>query len=467
MNLRSKNWIASFLLFCLATSVQAASFTLPKYEQLTLDNGLTVYLMEQREVPMIDIRIVVNAGAVEDKEQAGLALATAQNLMFGTETKNKQELEQFLEFRGAKVSAESLLEYSTLEASFLTRDSDALLPVIADLLQNPTFPEDEFQKYQQRHIDALKQRKERPESVAKDYFYQMIYANSPYSNIINGTQHSVKNLSRKDMLGFYQTYYQPQNAALVVVGAFNKKDILKQINSTFGAWKNTGKAIPKTELVPPAKHKKSRVLLVNKSDSRQSTFNIGGPGIKYSHKEYIPLFVINTILGGRFTSWLNDELRVNAGLTYGARSHFISHKVAGSFHISTFTNTKTTEEAIDLALKTYSKLWEQGIDQETLDSAKAYVKGQFPPKFETSEQLAHLLSGMFVYGYDQDFINLFQDRVDNLTLEKAKELVNTYFPKENLQFMVIGKGDEIRETLKKYGEVTEVDINQIGFEVKL
>ena len=111
--------------------------------------------------------------------------------------------------------------------------------------------------------------------------------------------------------------------------------------------------------------------------------------------------MINTILGARFTSWLNDELRVNSGLTYGARSNFTYYSQSGSFAISSFTKTATTVEAIDLALKTYDRLWEQGIDEETLASAKAYVKGKFPPKFETSQDLSNLLGQMYSYNFDE------------------------------------------------------------------
>lgn len=472
MNLISKYRVISLLLigFSFIARAETTRFSLPDYQQLTLDNGLTVYLMEQHEVPTIDVNIVVNAGAVEDRKQAGLAQATAQGLMFGTEKLSKKALEQFLEFRGAEVGADASLEYSALNASFLARDSKDVLPVLADLIQRPVFNEEEFTKHQKRHIDELMQRKESPESVATDYFHQMIYADSPYSNIVDGTQDSVKQLTIQSLWQYYHSFYRPENTAVIMVGAFDSKDMLQQIKSLFGSWKGKtleSEMLQKVSLNRPAKLTQSRVLLVNKSDSRQSTFYIGGHGIEYSNKEYIPLFVVNTILGGRFTSWLNDELRVNAGLTYGARSRFNVHKVAGSFHISTFTDTRTTEDAIDLALKTYARLWEKGIDAETLESAKAYVKGQFPPKFETSEQLASLLQGMFIYGYDKDFINQFQDKVDSLTLKKTKELINTYFPQDNLQFMVIGKGDEIRDVLKKYGKVTEVDINQVGFEVAL
>ena len=156
---------------------------------------------------------------------------------------------------------------------------------------------------------------------------------------------------------------------------------------------------------------------------------IGGFGVPMSNPDQIQIDVINTILGGRFTSWLNDELRVNAGYTYGARSRFASYKTAGTFYISTFTATKNTEAAIDLAVKTYNRLFEKGIDEATLTSAKNYVKGQFPPDYETSGSLAGFLTQKYIYGLDDSYINDFEKAVDGMTVEKQMRLSKNIFPK--------------------------------------
>ena len=171
---------------------------------------------------------------------------------------------------------------------------------------------------------------------------------------------------------------------------------------------------------------------------------------------------MNTVLGGRFTSWLNDELRVNTGLTYGANSGFTPLKNGGTFRISTFTATKNTEAAIDKALEVFDRLHKTGIDEKALTSAKNYVKGQFPPNYETSGQLAGLLTTMFWYGFDESFINNFQKNVDELTVDKAKQIIAQYFPKNNLQFILVGKGEAIGKIAEKYGKVTEVNIKDEG-----
>lgn len=200
------------------------------------------------------------------------------------------------------------------------------------------------------------------------------------------------------------------------------------------------------------------VLLVNKDDATETTFFIGGPGVPRSNPDYVAMEVVNTVFGGRFTSWLNDELRVNTGLTYGANSSFSRLKSAGTFRISTFTASKNTEAAIDKALEVLNVLHTTGIDEKMLTSAKNYVKGQFPPDYETSGQIAALLTEMFWYGFDESFINNFQKNVDELTVDKAKQIIANYFPKNNLKFILIGKATEIRKIAAKYGKVTEAQI---------
>ncbi|HEX5651636.1 MAG TPA: insulinase family protein, partial [Chitinophagaceae bacterium] len=159
-------------------------------------------------------------------------------------------------------------------------------------------------------------------------------------------------------------------------------------------------------------------------------------------------------------SMLNDELRVNTGLTYGANSRFTPLKNGGTFAISTFTANKSTEPAIDKALEVLNRLHNNGIDEKSLASAKNYVKGQFPPRYETSGQLAGLLTQMFWYNFNESFINNFEKTVDELTLDRAKEIIAKYFPKEKLQFVLVGKSSEIKKIAEKYGPVTEVQIKE-------
>ena len=234
----------------------------------------------------------------------------------------------------------------------------------------------------------------------------------------------------------------------------------KLIEKYFGDWKNESLKMIVDFNMADKQFENPSVYLINKSNATETTFLIGGFGITKNNPDQTQLDVINTILGGRFTSWLNDALRVNAGLTYGAVSRFAQYKYAGTFFIFTFTQTQFTEEAIDLALETYNRLFEDGIDDETLQSAKNYVKGQFPPDYETMGSLSGFLTQKYVYGLDDSIINNFENEVNQLTLEKTNELIKKYFPKENLQFVMIGNANEIRDKVTKYGEVTEKSIDE-------
>ncbi|WP_416306776.1 M16 family metallopeptidase [Neptunicella sp. SCSIO 80796] len=441
---------------CWSNTLWAADFTLPEYQKIVLDNGLTVYLMEQHEVPLIDVLVTVKAGAVQDGNKAGLAKLTAENLLLGTKDLAKADFEAKLDFIGAQINVNAGLESTFVQASFVNKDTDLVMGLLHDAVLKPAFSNDEFDKHKQRYLAGLLQQKESPKAVIKDYFNKLLFKDHPYSVLQDGDKNSINTINSADIKAFHQRWYTPDNTAIVLVGDFDTATMLGKVKSLFTHWQGQAPAFSLPDNI--SSPSQASVVLVNKSDAIESTFIIGGPGIKRSNPDYVAISVINTILGGRFTSWLNDELRVNSGLTYGARSTFDARKQAGSFYISTFTKSDTTEQAIDLALETYARLWGKGIDQQTLDSAKAYVKGQFPPNYETSGELASLLANMFIYGFDERFINTFNQQVNALDVDKAKQIINRYFPKDNLQMVVIGKADAIRDTVKKYGHLSEADI---------
>ena len=236
----------------------------------------------------------------------------------------------------------------------------------------------------------------------------------------------------------------------------------KRLEKLLGGWTRAG-AVPVKVPAVEIQFEKPRVLLVNKSDATETQFYIGGKGVKRSDPDYTAIQVVNTVLGGRFTSWLNDELRVNRGLTYGAQSFFMARKQGGLFLTASYTRTAKTEEALDVALEVLDRLYTQGIDANLLKSAQNYIKGQYPPNFETAGSLASLLTDMFVYGFDESYINDFQKNVDGLTVASVKEIVRRHFPKDNFQFVLIGQAEAIRDIAAKYGEVTEKEIQAEGF----
>lgn len=446
--------------FILSSSSFGQDFKLPSYQKFKLKNGLTVYLMEQREVPMINVSVVFPAGAIYDGDKAGLASLTASNLKSGTKNYPKTRLDEQLDFIGATVNAGVSKEAASLSAKFASKDKIKVLDIIKELVTAPVFDEAEFEKEKKRVLLGLEQAKESPRNVIGSYFDKFLYGNHVYGNVIEGKISTVTAITANDLKKFYEENYVPGGSAISIVGDFNSKEMKALVTNIFSSW--PAKKQTQTDLAsqPISKPATQRVLLVDKDDARETTFYIGGPGISRNNPDYIAVDVINTLFGGRFTSMLNDELRVNSGLTYGASSRFSTLKNGGSFAITTFTASKTTEPAIDKALEVLNKLHSSGIDEEALTSAKNYVKGQFPPRYETSGQLASLLTQMFWYNFDESFINNFQKNVDGLTLDRAKQIIEKYFPKDKLQLVLIGKASEIKKIAEKYGSVTEVKITE-------
>lgn len=453
------------LLICLMTgslALASGSFKLPDYEKFVLKNGLTVYLMEQHEVPLVYVSLVFPAGGVKDGAKNGLAAITADALLFGTKNYTKTQIEETLDYIGASFGTSASLETAGLTMSFVNKDQATVFPILKEIVTMPVFDEQEFEKRKKRLLTELELARERPSSVIGAYYNKFLFGDHVYGNPVSGTKASVESISLNDVKQFYQANYLPNGSAIAIVGDFKTEEMKKAVIGLFQGWKK--KELPKTvekETIPAMT--KTRLLLVNKDDATETRFLIGGLGIKRSDPDYVAVQVINTILGGRFTSWLNDELRVNRGLTYGARSYFNEYKDNGSFVMSSFTRTEKTVEALDVALEVYDKLIKQGVDEATLTSAKNYIKGQYPPRFETGGRLAGLLNSMFVYDFDESFINNFQKNVDEMTVSKASEIVQKHFPQENLQFVLIGKADEIREQVQKYGDVTEKEIKADGF----
>ncbi|MBK9098810.1 MAG: insulinase family protein [bacterium] len=461
-------WKRQFSIYLLSvltilSSISFAQFKLPEYETITLDNGLTVYLMEKKDVPLISFSAVFDGGVIKDGGTSGIASFTAEALRFGTASYTKSQIDSIFNFYGSSVSTYANADYSGLYTQFIKDNTETLFPLINEIIISPSYPKEEIEKRKQRWIAELDQAKESPRSVIGSYFNKHIFGDSPYGNPVNGTKSGISNITVEGIQEFYKTNYRPESSAIAVVGDFNSAEMKKMIMDYFGGWKNNSPKKLSDLRVVNTPFESSAVYLINKSNSAETTFLIGSYGITMSNEDQTQLDVINTILGGRFTSWLNDELRVNAGLTYGARSRFAKYKNTGTFYISTFTQTKNTEAAIDLALKTYNRLFEKGIDEETLLSAKNYVKGQFPPDYETAGSLAGFLVQKYIYGLEDSYINNFENEVNGLTVARANELIKKYFPKDNLQFVLIGKADEIRNVAAKYGKLIEKNIEEDSF----
>ena len=299
-------------------------------------------------------------------------------------------------------------------------------------------------------LDGVLAAKDNVRSVLGTYYSGYLFNGNGYGRVEGGDEVSLTRIHRDAIVKFYETYYAPDNTILAVAGDFQSADMKKKLEEVFGQWPSKPAAAVKIPTIPPVKGKK--LLLIDKPDATQTYFAIGNVGTAAGDPDRVAIRVVNTVFGGRFTSLLNEALRVESGLSYGAASSFDSRKTPGPFGIYSFTKNESTVQAIDLALQVLQKLHKQGITADELASAKSYIKGQFPPRMETSGQLAHLIATNEFYGLDDQEINELEARIDAVTLKVAQDTIQRHFPTDNLVFTLIGKTSEIGPAVRKYAE---------------
>ena len=461
---RSLILLAALSFACLSSFAQ---LKMPAYERSVLPNGVTVFTLVKKDVPLVTLKAVVKGGGEsEETSTAGLADVTNDLLLRGTTKRSADQIAQDIDFLGAEISTASGESANEVELEVLSKDVKEGIGILGDLVLSPTFPEDEVAKELARAVDGARARKDRPQSAIAAYANKFFFGSSGHPMGIVADEETLGRITRENIVAYHAKYYVGANLVIVAVGDFDPAAVKAEIAKTFGsapkgesfAWKPDPKV---------ARAAKPRLLLVDDADSTQTYFRIIQPGISRTSPDRIPMLVVNTLFGGRFTSMLNDELRVNAGLTYGATSQMDQDRLTGALTISTFTATKTTGEAIDLALAVLNTLRSKGISAEQLASAKAYIKGSAPTSLlETSDQLANVLTGFAIYGFDEREINDFFAKIDAVSLEDAKRVIDTYYRDDGLTFVVLGQRSEIEAAVRKYAEdFRMVDLNSAGIQI--
>jgi len=442
---------------------QTGTLKLPPYKKIKLRNAMTLLLMERHQLPLISLQAIVNAAPVADPSgNEGLASLTAALLRRGTKTRSADQFSAELDFIGGQYNTNASADYTGISAQFTKKDIGAGLDLIADALLNPTFPQQEVDKLIDQRVEGIKAAKDQVLAVLPLYFNAYLYGPHLYARPMNGDEKSLAAITRDAIVNFYHAYYAPGNTMLAVVGDLDPLEMEKVLSQKFGSWPS--QQVPAVSISDPAGVQGKKLLLVDKPDATQTYYSIGNVGIARTNPDRVHVEVVNTLFGGRFTSMLNSDLRIKSGLTYGATSRFDQRKARGPFVITSYTRTATTERAMDMTLEVMQRLHEKGINQEELDSAKSYIKGQFPPTIETSGQIAAQLAQLEFYGLDEHEINDLYAQIDAMTLADAQRAIRQYFPLDNLAFVVIGKGSEIGGVVRKYAaKVDTRSITEVGF----
>ena len=450
------------LLAATVATLMAADPRLPKYTREQLPNGVVLYLLPKPSVPLVNFRILVRGGVEsEPTGLAGISTATAQLLRSGSTRRTATKFSEELDSLGGTFVAAANPQYVMVASEFLKKDFAAGLDLTADALLHPTFPEAEVKKVIARATDTVKGQKDNPQAAIGPYFNAFFYgSNHPYGRPTS--EATLAKIDRAAIAAYAQQAYAGKNLVVIVAGDFDTPTATAALRETFGK-------IPAGTAFTPAKDVKptagAHLLLIDKPDATQTYFRIGQQGIARTSPDRTAITLINTLFGGRFTSMLNDALRVSSGLTYGANSIVDENRLPGAITIATYTKTETTEKAIDMALDQLKALNEKGITAAQLASAKSFVKGTYPTRYlETADQLAGMLGDIEVYGLNKGEVDDLFSRIDAVTLEQANAIAKKYYQPKDLTFVVPGNAGKIRDVVKKYApSMQEVKASAPGF----
>jgi len=427
------------------------SFSLPTIEKSTLSNGLNVWVVQRKKLPIVSMNMVLDVnGSMDPADKGGVANFTAGMLNQGTKTRSANEISNQLQAIGASLSAGSGWDATNVTMQTLTKNLDQALDIFSDVIVHPVFPSSEFEVNKRRALGALLQRKSNPTVVADIVYNKVLYANQAYGHQLTGDEKSLGALLRDDLTAFYDSYYRPNEAALIVVGDVDTKTLVPKLEKVFSDWQKGDKKMPdmgKAEMMA-----KPGIFLVDKPGAAQSSVSIGQVGIERSNPDYYALQVMNSVLGGSGGARLFMNLREDKGYTYGAYSRFAYRRGAGPFSASAEIQTVSTKEAIVEFLKELNGI--RGaipISPEELETNKQSLIRRFPGGFETDQQVASQLANLVIYGLPSTYYNDYIQRINAVTGVDVNRVANKYLDPSKMAIVVVGDRKVVEPKLKELG----------------
>jgi zinc protease len=435
---------------------------LPPIRHFKLSNGMPVVLLEKHTVPLVQINLVILAGSCMDPEgKSGLASMTAAMLTEGAGRRNALQLADAIDYLGARIGAGSGKHTTGISLHTPVSKLDSAIVLLADVVRRPTFARGELDRVKRERLTAFLQWRDDPNSIASVLFARTLYGSRhPYGMPSTGNESTVKSITVKDLKQFHAKYYVPGNTTAIVVGDVSQSLIRRRLEKAFGSWK--GRATRPPKLLPIEQLRKSSIQIVDKPGAPQTVVDIGRVGAPRLSPDYYSIVVMNTILGGSFTSRLNQNLREEHGYTYGAGSEFDFRPLPGPFRAAASVETGVTDKALAEFMKELKSMHDLVSDAD-LDRAKNYVALSFPGEFQSVGEIAGELEQLVIYHLPDDYFNKYVQRILAVTKQDVQRVAQKYVDENNLAIVLVGDREKIEEGVKSLnlGPVKDLTVDDV------
>ena len=430
-----------FALAILMAALPASAELTPKRTEL--DNGVVLLTSEQRALPMISIELLIDAGARYDGGgQEGLANLAARLLTYGTKRRSALQISDALDFIGASLSTGCSENLASVSMTILKKDLSTGLALLAEVLTQSTFPQEEIERQKQSIVASLKARDEEPGDIAERRFSAALFPNSPYGRPVEGMESSVRAISPKGLREFYERYYRPNRTIMAVVGDVTAEEIDEALNQAFSSWK---KGEPGGKPLVPSATGAPTLIRVDK-ELTQANIIMGHEGVTRGNPDYYAIQVMNNILGGGgFSSRVVDSIRNERGLAYSVYTYFNADKSHGTFQFVMQTKNDSAREAMRIAREEIERIRREPVSEQELNDAKDYLTGSFPLRLDTNRKVANFLAQVEFFQLGLDYPDRYGDFIRKVTREDVLRVAKRYLQPEKLITVVVGNQNKIGE----------------------
>lgn len=434
-------------------------FTFPSIERFALGNGVPVIFARTEGLPVATLSLLLPSGATrEDPTKAGLAKLTASLLESGTEDLTAADVAQRLEGLGVRLHSGTSWEISHVDFTALSEKLDEAGALMARLVRHPVFPEAEVERLRSEQLAGILQRRAEPRGFANELVSRFLFADSsPFSRPLGGTAATAGALARADVVDFHQRTYSPSSAALVAAGNVDRQRLTELLESAFGDW--SGPKPPTPDWNVEIRYEKPRVIIVDRPGAVQSEIRVTHLGVERHTPDYFAILVMNTILGGAFSSRLNLNLRERHGFTYGVRSSFVMRRRPGPFLVSTAVQTEVTAAAVREIFAELDRMRTGSVTDEELGDARQYVAGTFPLLLQTTDGIASHLAELIIYDLPDSYLEEFADRVLTIGRDDVNRVADRHLHPGSALTIVLGDAQRVQAELEQLG-IGEVEVVQ-------